>query len=457
MRILTKDTIEKIGEEIEIYGWIHTRRDHGSISFFDLRDRWGLLQVVAGKWTDGDIKSIRPEFVVKITGKVAERPENLRNENIVTGKIELQASKIEVLSEAKTPPFEVDKNTLPVDEELRLKYRYLDLRSERMTRNLVARNKIISFMRNFLGERDFLDIETPFLTKGTPEGAREFIVPSRLHEHRFYVLPQSPQQYKQLLMVGGIDKYFQVARCFRDEDQRGDRQPEFTQFDMEMSFIKEEDVLALVEEMVIALVKKEFPDHSLTFKPFKHLTYTEAMEKYGSDKPDLREDKSNPNELAFLWVTDFPLLEKSQGHNKLVSVHHPFTHPNDEDLNMLDSEPLKVRGQSYDLVLNGFEVAGGSIRIHEKDLQDKIFEILELSKEETGKRFGHLLEAFEYGVPPHGGLAFGLDRLVMLLLGEHNIREVTAFPKTGDAQEPLTGAPTPLPSESLQDVHIKLG
>ncbi len=457
MRILTKDTIKKIGEEVEIYGWIHTRRDHGSISFFDLRDRWGLLQVVAGKWTEGDIKSLRPEFVVKITGKIAQRPENLRNANILTGDIELQATKIHIVSEAKTPPFEIDKSTLPVDEELRLKHRYLDLRSERMTRNLVVRNQIISFMRNFLGKRDFLDIETPFLTKGTPEGAREFIVPSRLHEHKFYVLPQSPQQYKQLLMVGGIDKYFQVARCFRDEDQRGDRQPEFTQFDMEMSFIDQEDILALVEEMVIELVKKEFPDHKLTFSPFKRLTYTEAIEKYHSDKPDLREDKNNPKELAFAWIIDFPLLEKSQTHNKMVSVHHPFTRPKDDDLNLLESEPIKARAQSYDLVLNGFEIAGGSIRIHEKDLQNKIFKILNIGAKEIDERFGHLLEAFEYGVPPHGGLAFGLERLVMLLLGEQNIREVTAFPKTGDAQEPLTGAPTPLPSENLQDVHIKLG
>ena len=312
------------------------------------------------------------------------------------------------------------------------------------------------FFRNYLVNQGFWEIETPYITKGTPEGAREFLVPSRLHAGEFYVLPQSPQQFKQLLMVSGIEKYFQIARCFRDEDNRGDRQPEFTQLDIEVSFLEEKDIRELVEEMTIKLVEKEFSHLHISQKPFPVLTYTESMEKYGCDKPDLRKDKSDKTELAFCWIVNFPLFEKSETEKCLVSAHHPFTRPQDSDLELLDSAPEKVKAHAYDLALNGFEVAGGSLRIFDHALQKKIFQILGVTDEDINLRFGHMLEAFTYGVPPHGGIAFGLDRLIAILQGEENIREVIAFPKTGDAKDLMMGAPSPLPDPILDDVHIKL-
>jgi len=325
-----------------------------------------------------------------------------------------------------------------------------------MKKNLVNRHKINLFLRNYFSGKGFTEIETPYLTKGTPEGAREFLVPSRLFKGEFYVLPQSPQQFKQLLMVAGLERYFQIVRCFRDEDQRGDRQPEFTQFDLEMSFTDQEEVLNLMEEAMIKLVEEQYGEKNIMQKPFPRLTYKEAMEKYGNDKPDLRKDKNDKNELAFAWVIDFPMFEKSEEEQKLVAVHHPFTRPQDEDLEILEKDPLKARAIAYDLVLNGFEIGGGSMRIHERDLQNKIFEILGLSKEEIESRFGHILEAFTFSPPPHGGLALGLDRLVMLLQGEENIREVMAFPKTSDARDLMMGAPSTLPSKSLDEANIKL-
>ena len=456
-RIFNTEAIEKVGESVTLSGWVHARRDMGKIIFIDLRDKTGLVQVV---FADPKIVKIadnlRSEFVVKIKGLVKERGERNKNPKIETGNIEIEASKVEILNEAKTPPFEIDKDTISVNEEARLKYRYLDLRSARMHKNMILRDKIISFMRNYLHREEFIEIETPCLTKGTPEGAREFIVPSRLHPSSFYVLPQSPQQFKQLLMVGGVERYFQIAKCFRDEDQRGDRQPEFTQLDVEMSFVEQEDILALTEQMVMDLIKIIMPEKKISTTPFPRLTYKESMEKYEIDRPDLRKDKDDKNELAFCWVVDFPMFEKSETDGKMGAMHHPFTSPKAEDMDLLEKEPLKVRANAYDLVLNGTEIAGGSIRIHKRDLQNKIFEILGLSEEEIKMKFGHILEAFEYGAPPHGGIAWGLDRAVMLFANEPNIREVMAFPKTGDARDPLMGAPSPLPDKSLKEANVRL-
>ncbi|OGF21039.1 hypothetical protein A2257_02015 [Candidatus Falkowbacteria bacterium RIFOXYA2_FULL_38_12] len=459
MRTLIKDTINKVGEEVLLKGWVHTRRDMGKIIFIDLRDSSGLIQVVfASKDPElvAEANKLRSEFVLAITGEVKARPEKMVNPKIATGTVEILVKKLEILNEAKTLPFEIDKDTSVVNEELRMKYRYLDIRSERVKNNIILRSKITREVRNFLNDKGFFEIETPYLTKGTPEGAREYIVPSRVQPGKFYVLPQSPQQFKQLLMVGGIEKYFQVARCFRDEDSRGDRQPEFTQIDMEMSFVGQEDVMQLTEEMIIEIVKKITPEKTITKIPFPILTYQEAMEKYKTDKPDLREDKDNPNELAFCWVVDFPLFEWSESDKKLNSSHHPFTMPQKEDLNLLDEHPLDAKAYAYDIALNGYEVGGGSIRIHDRNLQSKIFRILGVGKDEAEERFGHMFEAFSYGAPPHGGLALGFDRLVMLLAGEPNIREIIPFPKTADARDLMMGAPSELPKEVLKDVHIKI-
>ena len=457
-RILVGETVKKIGEEVKVSGWVHSRRDHGKIIFLDLRDRSGLLQVVITpeSHTYEVSATLRPEWVVSVEGKIQKRPDKMINKNIASGTVELLASKIEVLNQAKTPPFEIDKDTSKVDEELRLKYRYLDLRSERMAKNITLRHEIIKFIREYLYKKDFREIETPFLTKSTPEGAREYIVPARLYPGEFYVLPQSPQQFKQLLMVAGIERYFQIVRCFRDEDQRGDRQPEFTQLDLEMSFVEQEDILLLTEDLMMKMLAATVPDKKIITSPFPRLTYQEAMEKYKTDKPDLRQDKNNKNELAFCWIIDPPLFKYSKSEKKLVSSHHPFTSPNPADIDKLESVAEKVRAIGYDLVLNGFEVAGGSIRIHKREIQDKIFDLLGVSKEEKKRRFGHLLEAFEYGAPPHGGIAPGLDRIVAILCGEGVIREAMAFPKTGDARDPMMGAPSLVSEQQLKDVHIQL-
>lgn len=457
-RVLTKETVKMVGEEVTVMGWVDTRRDHGKIVFIDLRDRTGKLQVVfvPGSKAYEKVSDIRPEWVISITGLVKARPDKLINKELITGTVEMEAVDLEVLNEAKTPPFEVDKDTSKVDEELRLKYRYLDLRSDRMAKNITLRHEIVKFMREYLWKQDFREIETPYLTKSTPEGAREFVVPSRLYPGEFYVLPQSPQQFKQLLMVAGIEKYFQIARCFRDEDQRGDRQPEFTQLDIEMSFITQENIFELVEPMMIEMVKTVCPEKKIKQVPFPRITYKESMEKYGNDKPDLREDKSNKDELAFAWIIDMPMFKYSKTDKKLVSTHHLFTAPNAEDAHLLDTKPEDARAYAYDLALNGFEVFSGSIRIHDRNLQKKIFNLLGLPEEEAERRFGHMLEAFEYGVPPHGGIASGLDRVATVLCGEEVIREAMAFPKTGDARDPLMGAPSPVSEKQLKDVHIEL-
>ncbi|MCX6810883.1 MAG: aspartate--tRNA ligase [Candidatus Berkelbacteria bacterium] len=458
-RILIKETVAKVGEEVLISGWVNTRRDHGKIVFMDIRDMSGLIQVVfvPGSKAYEKISDVRPEWVISISGKINSRPEKMINKDLVTGTIEMEAVDIEILNSAKTPPFEVDKDTSHVDEELRLKYRYLDLRSERMTHNIRLRDNVITFLRDYMHRNDFVEIETPILMKGTPEGAREYIVPSRIYPGKFYVLPQSPQQYKQLCMVAGFERYFQMARCFRDEDQRGDRQPEFTQFDFEMSFVTQEDILSFTEKMFIEMVEKMFPGKKLAVKPFPRLKYDEAIEKYGSDKPDLRKNKNDPNELAFCWILDFPMFEKDKDGN-ITSKHHPFCSIKEEDKEkfMKGQDLMNIRANAYDLVLNGYELSSGSIRIHEYELQKRIFDLLNISEDEQQKRFGHMLEAFTYGAPPHGGIAPGIDRIVMLLAEEPNIREIIAFPKTGDARDPMTNAPATVSAQQLKDVHIEL-
>lgn len=443
---------EQVGQPITLQGWVHTIRNMGKIAFIEIRDHTAVVQVVADD--PAKLPKLGPEYVVRVEGKVRARGERFINKNLATGGVEVGLDKIEVINESAELPFEIKKDTLAVTEELRLKHRYLDLRSERMTTNLRLRHKVIKFIRDFLDDEGFIEIETPMLTKGTPEGAREFLVPSRLHPETFYVLPQSPQQFKQLLMVGGVGRYFQIARCMRDEDQRGDRQPEFTQLDLEMSFVTQEDIIRLNERLMVELAKAVVPGKKLTKNPFPRLTYAEAMEKYGTDKPDLRKDKTDPAELAFAWVVDFPLFEKDSSGN-LGAVHHPFTAPKPEDIHKLDTDPLLVRADCYDLVLNGYEISSGSLRIHDAQLQRKVFNLLGLNDIEIEAKFGHIIEAFKYGAPPHGGMAPGLDRLIMIFANEPNIREVIAFPKTGDARDPLTGAPAQMPSERQLEAHIK--
>lgn len=470
-RKLSSEMAKLVGKKVVMAGWVHSRRDHGKIIFIDLRDRSGLTQIVfipnKPESTVGGLASesknvykladsLRPEFVVKIEGLVQKRPKGMENSKLASGKVEVAAESLEILNKAKTLPFEIDKNTSTVSEEDRMKYRYLDIRSERVKNNLIMRDKVIRVIRDFYYSQGFVEVETPYITKGTPEGAREYIVPARLHPGKFYVLPQSPQQFKQLLMVAGLERYFQIARCFRDEDPRGDRQPEFTQLDIEMSFVDQKEIFDLYEKCLIEIVKKLYPQKKIQKFPFPKISYDEARKKYKTDKPDLRRDKKNPNELAFCWIIDMPLFEYSKTEKKLVSGHHPFTRPKDEDLKLLDKDPLKVHAYAYDIVLNGVEIGGGSLRIHERDLQNKIFKILGLSKEKIEDRFGHILEAFSYGAPPHGGIAPGIDRLVMVLQNEPSIREVIAFPKTGDGRDLMMGAPSELPVYQLREAHIEV-
>ncbi|MCJ8011695.1 aspartate--tRNA ligase [Paenibacillus sp. KQZ6P-2] len=573
-------TTGHIGETVTLNGWVQTRRDLGGVLFIDLRDRSGIVQIVFNPAYSGEALAIadkvRSEYVLSVSGKVVKRDAETINPNLPTGEIEVHITEIEVLNAAKTPPFFIEDG-VEVDEQLRLKYRYLDLRRPEMQKTLMLRSKASKVFRDFLDENGFIDVETPILTKSSPEGARDYLVPSRVHSGEFFALPQSPQLYKQLLMVSGLERYYQIARCFRDEDLRADRQPEFTQVDIETSFLDRDTLLNMMEQLMVKLFRETIGVELTT--PFQRITYDEAMGKYGSDKPDLRfglelvemndivansgvkvfasviekggevkclnakgcgtwsrkdiddlgpyaarygakglawiqvkdgefkgpivkffteqeieavrertgaEDGDlllfsadnkkvvadvlgalrlkigrdlgliDDNVFKFAWVTDFPLLSYDEEAKRYVAEHHPFTRPNDEDLELFDTDPLKVRAQAYDIVLNGYEVGGGSMRIYKRDIQEKMFNALGMSPELAREKFGYLLDAFEYGTPPHGGIAFGLDRLVMLLAGRSNLRETIAFPKTASATDLLMDAPSPVDPSQLDQLHIKL-
>ena len=573
-----------IGQKVALAGWVHRRRDHGGVVFLDLRDRYGLIQITINpnlsKETLDTVANIRFEWVLQVAGTVQKRPQGMENPNMATGEIEVIASEINVLNPAKTLPFMINNgDTNEADEATRLKYRYLDLRRERMKNNIILRHRVVKFMRDYLDQQGFIEIETPILFKATPEGARDYLVPSRVYPGQFYALPQSPQQLKQLLMVAGMDRYFQIARCFRDEDQRGDRQPEFTQLDIEMSFVQREDILAMVEGLYTAMITEVTPHKRILSSPWPMLSYTEAVEKYGSDKPDLRfgmqlmdvsdifaksdfrvfqsaleaggmikcivapasadmsrrevdeltdvaksfgakglatlavtaegvkgsaakfvkveeveavkskinakqgdlilfaadqrvivnkalgglrlvfRDKLNladKDVMAFAWVVDFPMFEWNEEEKKWDAAHHPFTMPKMEDLPKFETNPGEIFSDAYDMVCNGYEMASGSIRIHRRDIQTKIFQLLGLKDEEIQLKFGHMLEAFEYGAPPHGGVAPGIDRLVMLLADEPNIREVIAFPKNQVARDVMADAPSSVETKQLKELHIKI-
>jgi len=460
-RILSLEANEKVGKSVTLAGWVHARRNLGKIIFIDLRDRKSLIQIVfVPDELDNEskelAKKLRPEFVIELTGVVQKRNEKNVNKDIGTGGIEILAKSLKILNESETPPFEIEKDSKGVSEEIRLKYRYLDLRTERMRSNLQKRHEAVTYIREYLNKNDFTEINTPILTKSTPEGARDFIVPSRLHPGKFYALPQSPQQYKQLLMVAGLERYYQIAPCMRDEDARADRAPgEFYQLDLEMSFTGQEEIMALTEDLMLGLVKEIFPDKKLTNKKFPRITWQEAMDKYKSDKPDIRKDKKDANELAFCWVVDWPLFEPELEDGHFAPAHHMFTSPKEEDVALLDKNPEKVKSYQMDLVLNGYEVGGGSIRISDPEVQKKIFKLIGFNKDQE-KDFQHMLEAFKYGVPPHGGIAPGLDRLLMVLAGEDSIREMIAFPKTGDAKDLTVGAPSKISKEQLDEANIQI-
>lgn len=459
-RTYIKDTSEKIDQKVRLQGWVDSIRDHGKISFIDLRDMTGKVQMVAQGF-----EKLTPESVVEVIGLVSKRPEKLINPDLLTGAVEIQVEKINTISPSRELPIPLDTDGLEIDETHRLKYRYLDLRRSRMSQNIRIRSKVTSFIRNYLvNTEDFVEIETPILTKTTPEGARDFVVPSRLQPGNFYALPQSPQQYKQMLMVAGFEKYFQIARCFRDEDPRADRAyGEFTQLDIEMSFVTQEDILQMTEKMFTSLVKEIFPQKKIQTSPWPRISHSDAIKKYGSDKPDLRSDKNDKDELAFAWVIDFPLFaEQSKddyyhgsGEAKFAPSHHMFTAPHPDDVKLLESDPLKVRGLQHDLVLNGYEVGGGSIRIHDSKVQEKVFDLIGFSNEQK-QQFEHMLTAFTYGVPPHGGIAPGIDRFLMAILGEQSVREVIAFPTSSSGQTAIMDAPSKVEEKQLKELGIKL-
>ncbi len=457
-RIYIKDLKDFIGSKIIIAGWVDVRRDQGKLVFMDMRDMTGKVQgVILPSHTEAmeQVKEVRTEWVLKVTGIVNKRPERNIKERVLNGDIELEITGIEVLNESLTPPFAINEDTSGINEDLRMKYKYLDLRSNRMQKNIRIRDKIISFFRDYMHKNDFIEIETPMLMKGTPEGSREYLVPSRLEVGKFYALPQSPQQFKQLCMVAGFEKYFQIARCMRDEDTRGDRQPEFTQLDFEMSFVNQEEILAYTEVMFIELIEKIYPNKKIQQIPFPRITYKESMEKYGSDKPDLRENKDDLDLLAFCWVLDFPMFEKNDD-GSLQATHHPFCsiHEEDKEKFMAGTDLFSIRANAYDLVLNGYELSSGSIRIHERALQKQVFDLLKISEEEQKSKFGHMLEAFTYGAPPHGGFAPGIDRIVMILQNEQNIREVIAFPKTGEGKDLMMGAPADMGEKQVKELGL---
>jgi len=439
-----------IGKKVELCGWVDTIREHGSLIFIDIRDKYGKVQTIIHK-KKGDFskaKDLTLESSIKVVGEVKARPEGTINENMASGKVEVSINSLEIFNKCPPLPFQINDTT--VTEEVRLKTRFLDLRSRRMQKSIALRSDLILNILDFFRFEGFTYIETPILGKSTPEGARDFIVPSRKHPGGFYALPQSPQLFKQLSQVAGFDKYIQVARCFRDEDSRKDRQPEFTQIDLEMSFVEQEDVMEVLERMVVYAFEKTLGIRLKT--PFKRISYDEAMKKYGRDNPDLR--KETGEEFAFCWVVDFPAFEWNEDEKRYKSVHHPFTQPKPDEF--YTNHPEKAKSFAYDLVLNGSEIGGGSIRIHEGEMQKKVFDILNISSNEAKKKFGFLLEALSYGAPPHGGFALGLDRFAQLMIGRENIREVIAFPKNSEAYDLMLNAPSEISEEQLKEVSIKL-
>lgn len=453
-RVLSREVAEHADKNVRMLGWAQTIRLHAKVAFIDLRDRTGLTQLVFTGETLANASEIAPESVIDVKGKVVRRPSSLVNPNIPSGTVEVQVESCQVESIAK--PLPLPLNDASVGEDVRLKYRYLDLRSQKLAENIRFRHQANQFISSWLTEQEFTQVETPYISKSTPEGARDFLVPSRIEKGKFYALPQSPQQYKQLLMVGGLERYFQIARCFRDEDSRGDRQPEFSQLDVELSFTDRDEVMDLVEALFTQMVKELCPEKVLTFKKFPRLKYEDVMKEHQSDKPDLRKDPTNPDELAFAFVTDFPLFEWKESEKRFDATHHPFTSPVVEDEGNFEKQPKTAKSLQYDLVLNGWEIAGGSIRIHKADVLERVFQFLGHDKERIQAKFGHLLEAFEYGVPPHGGIAVGLDRLYAILSKETSIREVIAFPKTGDGHDLLMNSPSEVDPEQLKELGIEV-
>jgi aspartyl-tRNA synthetase len=459
-RTYIKELAGKVGEEVLIKGWVDIRRGHGKLIFIDLRDVSGKVQMVVlpNHKEAGEIaKTLRPEWVVEITGKVNARPEKMVNKDEANGTVEIEVLNISVLNEAMTPAIDVRSEGKEIGEDARLKYRYLDLRRPRMQKNIRNRFKLMQFVRNAMEKEGFTEIETPSMTASTPEGSRDFIIPSRLEKGKFYALPQSPQQYKQLLMAAGFEKYFQFARCYRDEDTRGDRQPEFTQMDLEMSFATEEDVMQFNEKILIEIVEKLYPHKKIQQIPFQRISYKDAMEKYNSDKPDIRTDKNDPNLLAFCWIVDFPMFEKDEK-GAWTFTHNPFSGTKHESFNDLMNKTNieKIGAAQYDITLNGYEIGGGSIRNHRPEALKKVFEIMGYADERIEKNFGHMLRAFEAGTPPHGGIAWGLDRLLMILENEPNIREVIAFAKTGEGRDLMIEAPSEVSPEQLKELGIEI-
>ena len=438
-------------------GWVAVRRDHGKIIFVDFRDRSGVCQLVfIGKEIFAKASQLRSEWVIRVVGQVNKRPPAMVNKEIPTGEYEVLVEELEILNEAKTPPFDLGTEGYEVDEEVRMQYRYLDLRRERLQKNLALRAKVSALAREYLNKNNFIEIETPTLTKSSPEGARDFLVPSRFHPGKFYALPQAPQQYKQLLMIAGLERYYQLAHAFRDEDLRGDRQFEHTQIDMEMSFVTEKDIRDIVEEMMIHIA--ESCGKKVLEKPFPVFTHEEAMKKFGADKFDFRENKEDKDTLAFAWVIDFPLFEEDKETKKLTFAHNPFSAPKANDVEkLMKGEGLEsLHAQQYDLVCNGYELASGGVRISDPKVQRRVFEIMGLSAEQTEERFGHLINAYEYGAPPHAGIAPGLDRLVMILAGEKTIREVVAFPVSANGKTSVMDAPSEVSKDQLKELGLEI-